>query len=31
LRKDSQFKLPSFYAEHGIVSTIDVLIKGALR
>jgi two-component sensor histidine kinase len=31
LRKDSQFKLPSFYAEHGIVSTIDVLIKGALQ
>ena len=31
LRNDSQFKLPSFYAEHGIVSTIDVLIKGALR
>ena len=31
LRKDSEFKLPAFYAEHGIVSTIDVLIKGALR
>jgi two-component sensor histidine kinase len=31
LRKDSQFKLPSFYAEHGIVSTIDILIKGGLR
>ena len=27
LRKENQFKLPSFYAEHGIVSTIDVLIK----
>jgi two-component sensor histidine kinase len=31
LRMDSEFKLPAFYAEHGIVSTIDVLIKGALR
>ncbi|PPQ25810.1 histidine kinase [Rhodoblastus sphagnicola] len=31
LRGDRQFKLPSFYAEHGIVSTIDVLIKGVLR
>jgi two-component sensor histidine kinase len=31
LRKDSEFKLPPFYAEHGIVSTIDVLIKGVLR
>lgn len=31
LRKDSEFKLPAFYAEHGIVSTIDVLIKGVLR
>jgi two-component sensor histidine kinase len=28
LRKDSTFELPSFYAAHGIVSTIDVLIKG---
>lgn len=28
LREDSQFKLPSFYAEHRIISTIDVLIKG---
>jgi two-component sensor histidine kinase len=28
LRKDNQFVLPPFYAEHGIVSTIDVLIKG---
>ena len=26
LRKDSQFELPSFYAEHHIVSTIDVVI-----
>jgi two-component sensor histidine kinase len=31
LRKDSGMKLPAFYAEHGIVSTIDVLIKGGLR
>jgi two-component sensor histidine kinase len=31
LREDSNFKLPSFYAEHGIVSTIDVLIKGVLK
>jgi two-component sensor histidine kinase len=29
LRDDNDFKLPSFYAEHGIVSTIDVLIKGS--
>jgi two-component sensor histidine kinase len=29
LRKDNDFELPSFYAEHGIISTIDVLIKGA--
>jgi two-component sensor histidine kinase len=28
LRKDSTFELPSFYAAHGIISTIDVLIKG---
>jgi two-component sensor histidine kinase len=26
---DNDFKLPSFYAEHGIVSTIDVVIKGS--
>ena len=31
LRKEKQFKLPPFYAEHGIVSTIDVLIKGLTR
>jgi len=31
LRQDSQFKLPSFYAEHGVVSTIDVLIRGVLK
>jgi two-component sensor histidine kinase len=29
LRDDNDFKLPAFYAEHGIVSTIDVLIKGS--
>lgn len=29
LNKDSEFELPSFYAEHGIISTIDVLIKGS--
>ena len=29
LRKDNRFELPSFYAEHGIISTIDVLIKGS--
>jgi two-component sensor histidine kinase len=29
LRDDNDFKLPPFYAEHGIVSTIDVLIKGS--
>jgi len=28
LRKDNDYKLPPFYAEHGIVSTIDVVIKG---
>jgi two-component sensor histidine kinase len=28
LRDDNNFKLPAFYAEHGIISTIDVLIKG---
>jgi two-component sensor histidine kinase len=27
--RDDNFKLPSFYAEHGIVSTIDVVIKGS--
>ncbi len=31
LRKDNQFMLPAFYAEHGIVSTIDVLINGGER
>ncbi|HVJ53755.1 MAG TPA: histidine kinase dimerization/phosphoacceptor domain -containing protein [Aliidongia sp.] len=29
LRKDTEFKLPGFYAEHGIVSTVDVVIKGS--
>jgi two-component sensor histidine kinase len=29
LRDDNDFKLPAFYAEHGIVSTIDVVIKGS--
>ena len=29
LRDDNDFELPAFYAEHGIVSTIDVLIKGS--
>jgi len=31
LTKDAAFKLPEFYLEHGIVSTIDVLIKGAQK
>ena len=29
LSKDKRFVLPPFYAEHGIVSTIDVVIKGS--
>ncbi len=29
LRGDNDFELPSFYAEHGILSTIDVIIKGS--
>jgi two-component sensor histidine kinase len=29
LRDDNDFELPPFYAEHGIVSTIDVVIKGS--
>jgi two-component sensor histidine kinase len=29
LRDDNDFKLPAFYAEHGVVSTIDVVIKGS--
>jgi two-component sensor histidine kinase len=28
LRKDNDFELPPFYAAHGIISTIDVIIKG---
>jgi two-component sensor histidine kinase len=28
LRQDNSFKLPAFYGEHGIISTIDVVIKG---
>ena len=28
LRKENQNELPSFYAEHGILSTVDVVIKG---
>jgi two-component sensor histidine kinase len=28
LRQDNHFVLPPFYAEHGIISTIDVVIKG---
>jgi two-component sensor histidine kinase len=31
LRKDNQFVLPAFYAEHGIISTIDVVIKGGVE
>jgi two-component sensor histidine kinase/ActR/RegA family two-component response regulator len=27
LAKDSSFVLPAFYAEHGIISTVDVIIK----
>ena len=29
LAKDNSFELPPFYAAHGIVSTIDVVIKGS--
>ncbi len=28
LRDEARFKLPAFYAEHGIISTIDVVING---
>ncbi len=31
LAKDSSFVLPAFYAEHGIISTVDVVIKKAAR
>ena len=29
LRKDNEYNLPPFYAAHGIISTIDVVIKGS--
>ena len=29
IRKNNSYNLPDFYARHGIVSTVDVLIKGA--
>jgi two-component sensor histidine kinase len=29
LRADNDYKLPPFYAAHGIISTIDVVIKGS--
>ena len=28
LREDNDFELPAFYADHGIISTVDVVIKG---
>jgi two-component sensor histidine kinase len=28
LHEDNDFELPPFYAEHGIISTVDVVIKG---
>ncbi len=31
LRQDNSFRLPSFYADHAIISTIDVVIKGDRR
>jgi two-component sensor histidine kinase len=31
LRLDNDFKLPAFYADHGIISTIDVVIKGNVK
>lgn len=31
LRTDHGFQLPAFYADHGIISTIDVIIKGMGR
>jgi two-component sensor histidine kinase len=31
LSRDSQFALPPFYAAHGIVSTVDVVIRGSGR
>jgi hypothetical protein len=29
LQKETAFDLPAFYAAHGIVSTVDVVIKGS--
>jgi len=29
IRKNNSYKLPDFYAAHGIISTVDVLIKGS--
>jgi two-component sensor histidine kinase len=31
LRTKTDYKLPSFYGDHGIVSTIDVVIKGSVN
>jgi two-component sensor histidine kinase/CheY-like chemotaxis protein len=31
LRTDNNFKPPQFYAQHGIISTIDVIIKGSVN
>jgi two-component sensor histidine kinase len=31
LHKDNDFALPPFYAQHGIISTVDVVIKGEDR
>lgn len=28
IRKNNSYNLPDFYAQHGIVSTVDVLVKG---
>lgn len=29
IKKNNSYNLPDFYAEHGIVSTVDVLVKGS--
>lgn len=29
IRKNNSYNLPPFYADHGIISTVDVLIKGS--
>ena len=29
IRKNNSYDLPDFYAQHNIVSTVDVLVKGA--